>query len=152
MILATYGDGLYKVLFLGHMISFLVAFAPAVIIPILVARLKSKQDFGTLGTMAGHMAGMGQRIHFPALVALGGFGIAMVLTSDDVIGFGDTWVSLAFLTWLAIAGIISGVVLPAERKLAAGDTEAEKKVAMGGQIATLLLLVMLYLMIWKPGA
>ena len=152
MILATYGDGLYKLFFLGHMLSFVVAFAPAVINPILVARLKSKQDFGTLGAMAGHMAEMGQRIHFPALVALGGFGLAMVLTSDDVIGFGDTWVSLAFLIWLAIAGVISGVVLPAERKLAAGDSEAEKKVAMGGQIATVLALVMLYLMIWKPGA
>ncbi len=152
MILAAYGDGLYKLLFLGHMLSFVIGFAPAVINPILVARLKSKQDFGTLGTMAGHMAAMGRQVHFPALLALGGLGIAMVLTSDDVIGFGDTWVSLAFLLWLAIAGLIIGVVLPAERKLAAGDTEAEKKVAMGGQIATVLLLVMLYLMIWKPGA
>ena len=44
------------------------------------------------------------------------------------------------------------MILPAERKLAAGDLEAEKKVAMGGQIATVLTLVMLYLMIWKPGA
>ena len=152
MILAAYGDGLYKLLYLGHMISFVVAFAPAVINPILVARLKSKQDFGTLGTMAGHMAAMGQQIHFTALLALGGFGIAMVFVGDPAFGFDQAWVSLAFLVWLAIAGLIIGVVLPAERKLAAGDTEAEKKVAIGGQIATVLLLVMLYLMIWKPGA
>jgi uncharacterized membrane protein len=152
MILAAYGDGLHKVLFLGHMLSFVVAFAPAVINPILVAKVKGDGDDGALVRLAGHMAGNGRQIHFPALIALGAFGLAMVLTSDDVIGFGDTWVSLAFLVWLAICGVISGIVLPSEKKLAAGDLEAEKKVAMGGQIATVLTLVMLYLMIWKPGA
>ena len=38
------------------------------------------------------------------------------------------------------------------RKLAAGDLEAERKVAMAGQLTTVMLLAMLYLMIWKPGA
>ena len=50
------------------------------------------------------------------------------------------------------SAVVIGVLLPAERKLAAGDLDAEKKVAMGGQIVTVLTLVMLYLMIWKPGA
>jgi hypothetical protein len=49
----------------------------------------------------------------------------MVLTSDDVFSFGDTWVSLAFLVWLAICGVITGMTLPAERKLAAGDLSVE---------------------------
>ena len=151
MILAAFDDGLYRLLFLGHMLSFLVAFAPAVINPILVARLKSQEDFGTLGRMAGHMSTMGKQIHFPALIALGGFGIAMVLQSDPAFAFDQTWVSLAFLVWLAIIGVIGGVVLPSERKLAEGDSDAERKVAVGGQIATVLALVMLYLMIWKPG-
>ena len=151
MILAAYDDGLYRVLFLGHMLAFLVAFAPAVINPVLAARLKAQDDFGTLGRMAGHMASMGKLIHFPALVALGGFGIAMVFQSDPAFAFDQTWVSLAFLVWLAIIGVIWGVVLPSERKLADGEVEAEKKVAVGGQVTTLLTLVMLYLMIWKPG-
>ena len=152
MILAAYGDGLYKVFFLAHMVAFVAAFAPAVINPILSARLKADGDEASLLRVVGHMAKMGQQIHFPALIALGGFGIAMVLTSDPVWSFGDTWVSLAFLVWLAIIGIVLGLLLPAERKLSAGDLDAERNVAMGGQIVTLLLLVMLYLMIWKPGA
>ena len=53
--------------------------------------------------------------------------------------------------WLALCGVITGLVLPAERRLAAGDLAAEAKVALGGQLATVLALVMLYLMIWKPG-
>jgi uncharacterized membrane protein len=152
MILATFDSGLYRLFFLGHMISFLVAFAPAVINPILAAKVKGDGDEGSLIRLSGHMASNGRQIHFPALLALGGFGIAMVLTSDPVWSFGDTWVSLAFLVWLAIAGLVLGLLLPAERRLAAGDLAAEKQVAMGGQVTTVLLLVMLYLMIWKPGA
>jgi hypothetical protein len=76
----------------------------------------------------------------------------MVLVSDPVLDFDQAWVSLAFLVWIAICGVISAMLLPAERKAAAGDEAAELLVARAGQIATLLTLVMLYLMIWKPGA
>ncbi len=89
---------------MGHIVSLLVAFAPAVINPILSVQVKADGDEGSLLRVLGHMATNGGRIHFPALIALGGFGIAMVLTSDEVFGFGDAWVSLAFLVWLAIIG------------------------------------------------
>ena len=151
MILAAYGDTLFKVLFLGHMLSFVIAFAPAVVNPILMAKLKAQGDFGTLGKVGAHLASNGQQIHLPALIALGGFGIAMVLTSDPLYGFDQAWVSLAFLVWLAIIAVVIGVLVPAERRLGAGDMDAEKRVAMGGQVVTVLTLVMLYLMIWKPG-
>jgi hypothetical protein len=150
MILAAVNSTLFKLLFLGHMLSFVVAFAPAVINPVLVAKTKGDGDPAALGRLAGHLAGNGRQIHFPALIALGGFGILMVLEGD--VGFDHAWVSLAFLVWLAICGIISGVMLPGERKMATGDMAAEKTVERCGQLTTLLLLVMLYLMIWKPGA
>jgi len=152
MILAAYGDGLYKLFFLGHMASFLVAFAPAVIHPILGAQAQADGDPTALARLTGHMAGNGRRIHFPALIALGAFGLAMVFTSDEVIGFDDTWVSLAFLVWIGICGVVSGLLLPAERKVAAGDEAAQATVERAGQLATLLLVAMLYLMIWRPGA
>lgn len=151
MILAAYQDGLYKLLYLGHMLSFVVAFAPAVINPILMARLKASGDPSVLGRVSGVLHLNGRQIHLPALVALGGFGLAMVLTSGDALAFDQAWVSLAFLLWLAIAGLVTGVLLPNERKLAEGDLSAEPKVERGGQIVTVLTLVMLYLMIWKPG-
>ncbi len=150
MILAAYGDGLYKLFFLGHMLSFVVAFAPAVINPILAAQVKNDGE-QTLLHVARHMADNGRKVHFPALIALGGFGLAMVFSSDKAWGFDQTWVSLAVIVWVILCGLITGVLLPSERKLAAGDLEAEKKVALAGQIVTVLALVMLYLMIWKPG-
>jgi uncharacterized membrane protein len=152
MILGAVNDSIDKLLFAGHMVMFVVAFAPAVINPVLFAKAKGDGDDGALARLAGHLASNGRQIHFPALIAMGGFGIAMVLTSDDQFGFGDTWVSLAFLVWLGICGVVSGMLLPGERKLANGDLSAEKLVERGGQLTTLLVLVMLYLMIWKPGA
>ena len=152
MLIAAVNDNIYRVLFFGHMLALLVAFAPAVINPILIAKTKGDGDESALLRLAGHMASNGRQIHFPALIALGAFGLAMVFTSGNSFGFGDTWVSLALLVWLGICGVISGLVLPNERKLAAGDLSAERLVERGGQIATVLALVMLYLMIWKPGA
>lgn len=152
MILAAVRDDLYNVLLLGHLLSFVVAFAPAVINPILVAKVKADGDLGALQRLAGHMASNGRLVHLPALIALGGFGLAMVFTSDGAWGFDDTWVSLGFLVWLAIGGIELGVMLPGERKLGEGDMAAEVRVERGGQLITLLTFVILYLMIWKPGA
>ena len=150
MVLAAYGDNLYKLFFLCHIISFVVAFAPAVINPVLAAQLK-KDGETDLIRVSGHMAKNGRQIHFPALLALGGFGLLMVLQSSEVWEFDQTWVQVAIVVWLGLCGVITGLVLPAERRLAAGDLAAEAKVALGGQLATVLALVMLYLMIWKPG-
>ena len=150
MILAAYGSSLYKLLFLGHMIAFVVAFAPAVINPVLMAKTKADGDTAARGRLVEHLASKGLQILLPALVVLGGFGIALVLEGDW--DFGDTWVSLAFLVWLGLGGVVTGLLMPNERKLAAGDAAAERLVDRGGQLVTLLVLVMLYLMIWKPGA
>lgn len=152
---AAFG-GMYKVLLLLHLLSVVVAFAPAVVNPIYAAQMKGEGE-GVFQRFAGHMAANGRRIHFPALIATGVFGLGMVFSSkpdgadENLIEFDQAWVSLSLLVWIALCGVVSGMILPAERKLSAGDMEAEKKVAMGSQIATVLFLVMLYLMIWKPG-
>lgn len=147
---------LYRILFLLHIIAVVVAFAPMVIGPVLMAQTKADGE-GSLMQAAKHMAANGRRIHFPALVLIGLFGLGMVFSSkpegtdDALFGFDQTWVSLALLVWIVLCGVVSGMIMPNERKLAAGDLAAEGKVAAGGQIATALFLVMLYLMIWKPG-
>lgn len=151
MVLAAFDDGVYKLLYLGHLLAFLVAFAPAVIHPILTVQAK-RDGHDALVQLGGHLAANGRFLHFPALVVLGGLGLGLVLVGENVWGFDQAWVSLAFLVWLAQCGVVSGLLLPAERKLARGDLAAERQVALGGQITTVLLLVMLYLMIWKPGA
>ncbi len=151
LIVAAIDSSLHRLFLALHIISVMVAFAPAVVHPVMTAQFKKDGD-GPLRRFAELGAVNSRRIYVPALVCIGLFGVLLVVTSDDAYSFGDTWVSLGLLVWLAILGVITGMVVPNERKLAAGDLAAEKTIAMGGQIATVLLLVMLYLMIWKPGA
>lgn len=150
MVLAAVNDNLYRVLFLLHILAVVVAFAPAVINPVLAARAKADGE-DVLTRVGGYMAANGRQIHFPALVLVGLFGLGMAFSSDSVWEFDQLWLQLAILDWIAICGVVSAVILPAERKVGAGDLSAEPRVAMGGQVVTVLALAMLYLMIWKPG-
>jgi hypothetical protein len=63
-----------------------------------------------------------------------------------VFEFSDTWISLAFVVWIAMNGVFHALVLAGQRQDDAG------KVTSGHRIMTLLLLAMLYLMVFKPGA
>jgi len=151
--------GVYKVMLLLHLVAVVAAFAPMVIHPVLAAR--SKDDGPAVQRPVwGYMAKNARMIHFPSLVLVGVFGLGMVFSSkvgdsdENVFGFDQAWVSISLLVWIALCGIVSGMLMPSERKLAAGEGDAEaleRKVAVGGQVATVLFLVMLYLMIWKPG-
>jgi hypothetical protein len=145
------GDAGYDLLLLIHIISFLVAAAPAVINPIMGPQLgaDSPQAGGRFMELTHRNS---QRVHLPGLLVLGLSGIILVLVSDDAWSFGDAWVSLGLLVWLAIGGMVSAVMMPGEKKVAGGDPSGLRQVQLGGQITSVLLLVQLYLMVFKPGA
>jgi hypothetical protein len=146
----------FKVMLFLHIASLVAAFAPMVIHPVLSAQAKAAGP-PTVGNVGGFMHANGRRIHFPALVLVGLFGLGMVFSSapdgtdNRLYDFDQAWVSLSLVVWLALCGVVSGMILAGGRRLSAGDMTAEKQVVLGGQIATVLFLVMLYLMIWKPG-
>ncbi len=87
----------------------------------------------------------GRIVYAPALILAGLFGILLVVTSDDDFKFDQTWISLAFVVWIAMNGVFHALVLAGQRQ---GD---EAKVFNGQAIMTVLLLIMLYLMVWQPG-
>ena len=156
MVLAAVRDDAYNVVLLLHILTVVVAFAPAVVNPLTEARLK--RDGGDSGLVAFYRAAgaNGRGVYFPALVLTGLFGgalIGMSKTNDQLVWeFEQTWIWAGILNWVVMCGIVSAVILPNERKVAAGDVSAASKVAAGGGIATLLVIVQLYLMIFKPGA
>ncbi len=125
----------FRIFYLLHILTIVVAFAPAV-----VAVLPGGRD-GALGLLDR----AGRQVYAPALILAGLFGILCIVTSDDVFEFDQTWISLAFVVWIAMNGVFHALVLAGQRQ---GD---ERKVVSGQQIMTVLLLAMLYLMIWKPG-
>jgi hypothetical protein len=138
-----------NILLFLHIVSIVVAFAPASVHPLLARQFQGDgpQELGRFSELASRN---GQRVYAPALLLAGLFGIGLVVESD-YIDFDQTWISLALLVWIAMNGIVHGVIVPSERRIAAGDAAAVKRLDLGGGLVTILFLVMLYLMIWKPG-
>lgn len=150
MVLGAYNDNLYNAFLALHILSVLVAFAPGAAHPATMARYRA-DGAPAMARLAGAMAANTRAVYLPALIAVGVFGAVLVLLSGDSWSFGDTWVVGGILAWVVACGIVSGMILPAEKALAAGDESAEKRIAMGGQLATIALIVLLWLMVFKPG-
>lgn len=150
MVLAKVNDGSYNLVLMLHIVAVIVAFAPAVVHPLMGAKV-DKED-GEAGTVrfSQHASFLGRRVYFPSLIVAGLLGFALVALSDPAFSFSDMWVLLGIANWVVIAGLVSGGILPAERKVAAGDVAANKRVIMFGQITTLFIFTQLYLMVFKP--
>lgn len=152
MILAAWRDDTYNIFLFLHVLAFLVAFAPAVINPMLKAYFEKNGGEPVLRSWSGFTANYTRLFSLGALGLLLVTGIVMILLSDDFIEFSDLWISLSFLGWIAIGGVVSAMILKGEKQVAAGDMSAAPKIVRGEQIASVLMLLMVYLMIFKPGA
>jgi uncharacterized membrane protein len=89
-------------------------------------------------------------------------GILLILLSDDQWQFSDAWVSLSFLLYIVLIVLAVAVQVPNLRKLIALRTGTEgvqateverrtKTAAMVGGIVNLLWVIILFLMVFKPG-
>jgi hypothetical protein len=140
----------YKLMFLLHIVAFVVAFAPGFVIPLLGRKLDEK----SLSVAA---AANTTRVHGPALVLTGLFGFGLIGMSkpsgatEAIFKFSQSWVSVAMLLWLIMLGVLFAVLLPAEKRVGAGDEGSVKIMGMAGGILHLLFLIMIIDMIWKPG-
>ena len=140
----------YKILLFLHILSVVIAFAPASVNPLLARQFGS--DRPMVHRFAAFAAQNGRRVYAPALLLAGLFGILLLVTQDGKqFDFDQTWVNLALLVWIAMNGVVHGMIIPNERRLGQGDDSAEKKVDLGGMLVTLLFLVMMYLMVFRPG-
>jgi uncharacterized membrane protein len=144
-------SGVYRVLLLLHIVSIVAAFAPAFAHPFLV-RQGDALAAGPRQQLLGFLAQNSKRIYAPALIAAGIFGLLLVASSDKAWDFGQGWISMAFLLWIIMNGVLHGVLIPAERKLAQGDEAMRSRADAMGALLSVLFVLMLILMIWKPGA
>lgn len=88
-------------------------------------------------------------------------GIGLVGASGGAYKFSQAWVSASFALYIVGVGIAHAVMIPSHRKLNAalasgGPSSPEvpalnQRLAVGGAVLDLLLVVILVLMIWKPG-
>ena len=94
-----------------------------------------------------------QRFYGTMLVLTGLLGFGVAGMSDEVFKMSQGWLVAAIIIWIAMNGVLHAVIRPTEKVIAAGGSTVavEKKLAMGGGTISLLLLLQLYLMVFKPG-
>lgn len=155
MILADIGDTGYNVVLFLHILAMFVAFSPAFVHPFID---NDTRDLGSVRQqLFTRISQRGMRIYGSALIVGGLLGFGVSGMSDDGTGelvyrVSDGWVLASVIIWVAMNGVLHGMILRGEKAIAQGDEKAQKLVATGGQIITVLFLVTLYLMVFKPGA
>ena len=145
MILATTDSTGYKILLLIHIIFVVVAFGALFVAPVL-----GRVEGASRGVAQG-MVTFIQRFALPSVILVGLSGFGLIGMSDQVYKFSSAWVGPAILLWLIEIGLYVGGILPAEKKVAAGDESAQKMLPMFTGISHLIWVVAIYLMVFKPG-
>ena len=93
------------------------------------------------------------------LVVIAGFGLMSQKRHDEKIAdFADTWIWLSLLLWLLAMAIVLGLLVPTLTKVTK-EIEAENsvvtltgRVAGAGGVVALIFLVVVVLMVYKPGS
>jgi uncharacterized membrane protein len=146
LVLAEIGSTPYKVMLLLHVLLVVVGFAPAWLSQVLV-RLTANGDRAAGEALEVSIL----RYSLGGLAAAGILGFGLAGMSDKVFKMSQTWLSIAIVLWLAQLVMIFFFARPAIKAFTAGDASARGRIGMATGITHLLLLVMLYLMIFKPG-
>jgi hypothetical protein len=128
----------YRILLILHVLAAVVAFGPLFVYP------QMRRAGATKAIAALHL-----RLTFPALVAVWVLGMGLVGTSDQAWEMGDTWILLSIIGWLILMAVSWFLIRPA---LADDRDEAAGRLGMGIGINHALVVVLLYLMVFKPGA
>lgn len=147
---AAVRDDLYNVFLLLHLVAAIVGFGAVVLNGVYDA--KAKKLAASEGRAVAETNFAVSTIGEYAIYTVPIWGFAMIGVSDGAIEFGQTWVWLSLLLYAVALGISHAVVRPGAKQLAAARTEdVEKKVAAAGGVLNLMLVVIVALMIWKPG-
>lgn len=153
---------LYSVVLAVHIIAVVVAFGATFAYPAFIpwARKNHPNAMPVIHELTGRI---GQRVISPALVVVL---LAGIYLASDADAWSESWVSVPFVILLVIGGMGGMFFTPNERKLGelaerdlanGGGFSAEydalfQRVAVGGKVASVLVLVAIFFMAAKPGA
>jgi len=161
MLLATITSNAYRIVLALHILAAIVGFGSVLLNGVYAAKAKSRGgQEGAAIAQANYEVSYGWAQWFIYAILILGF--ALVGMSDKIFKFSQTWVWLSVVLYLAIIGIVHGVHRPNVRRLnelmrqgtAADRDEMERRgrlaETMGG-VMTVLLVVIVFLMVMKPG-
>lgn len=133
----TFSNG-YRFFGLLHILAAVVAFGPLFIYP-------SMQRAGA----GAEVAKLHLRLSLPALVLTWVFGMGLVGMSKDNFEMSQTWIVLSLLCWVVAVAVSWFLIRPS---LGDNSESARSKLAAGIGVTHLIAVVILYLMVFKPGA
>ncbi len=127
----------YQILGLLHVLAVIVAFGPLFV-------YGSLQRAGAGATIAKlHL-----RVSLPALALVWVLGMGMVGMSDELWKMTQTWIVLSLIGWVILMLVSWFLIRPS---LTDTSDTARSRLGAGIGVTHLLLVVILYLMIFKPG-
>ena len=157
-------SGLYKFFFVLHILAVIAGIGTTVLNGVYGAKAKAAgPNGGHIGRANFEVTMLAEKIIY--LVPI--FGIIMVFLSDDAYGFDEFWIYGSLILFVVALGIAHGVMIPSTKRLLevgaklgsgqggpADGAEMEalgKRLGTGGMTLNLLVVIIVVLMIWKPG-
>jgi uncharacterized membrane protein len=166
------GTTAYRLVFMLHIISIVVGFGGVMLNGIYGAEAKKRQ--GAAGAAIGEANLAVSKVAEKVIMSVPVWGILLVVLSDGVWKFSQAWVGIAIVLFIAVFAFAFLVQLKNQERMtelavemaSAGPPPAgasgpppqvaemealEKKLGMGGAFLSLMVVVMIYLMVFKPG-
>jgi uncharacterized membrane protein len=173
VVLANVGSGLYNFLLFLHILCAIVGFGSVMLNGLYAVQAKKRRGPGGLAVVEANFFVSKIAEYFIYAVFI--LGILLVVTGNDLWSMSDGWISAAMLLYIIGIAISHAVMIPGTKKIirlqnelasagappagASGpppqvaEIEATgKRLGIFGPILNVLLIVILYLMVFKPGA
>jgi uncharacterized membrane protein len=147
VVLAALNSTGYKIVLLIHVLAVIVGFAPLWLTPLLV-RLTAAGDKAAADGLEVSIL----RFSLPGIGIAGFLGFALAGMSDKYFKMSQAWLSIAAVLWVVLLALLFTVARPAIKAFRDGDAAARSRIMIATGISHIILLVTLYLMIFKPGA
>jgi uncharacterized membrane protein len=177
-VLAAYLDGPYKLILVLHILAAVVGFGAVFLNAIYGAQVRGRRGAEGLAIAQANylVSSIAQYFIYAVFVT----GILLVLFSDDVWEFGDTWIWASIALYVLGLGVAHGVLRPNVRRMQAlmeqlvhmgappGEPSATppptgslppqveemqergKRVGLAGALLNVNVVLILFLMVWKP--
>lgn len=148
-----WGAGAYQVFLALHLLSVVVGFGPWFLNGLVPARAANVE--AGEGRALNHANLQVSTISQYAIYGVIVFGAATLGSAHKhTIDFGDAFIYVSIILWVAIVGVLHGLILPAQRELAAGSGDRRaltQRQSLGAALLNLLVIIAIVLMVWEPG-
>ncbi|MDQ1456893.1 MAG: putative integral rane protein [Actinomycetota bacterium] len=167
--LADYGSGLYKTLLVLHILTSIVGLGAVMLNGLYAAQAQKRAGPG--GRAVSEANYFVSNIAEKFIYAIPIFGILLVLDSDKLWKFSQTWIWLSLVVYVVAIGISHSILIPGHKRINALLAEMEqgppsaggpapqvvelqatgKRMAAAGATLNVCVVIFLVLMVWKPG-